>query len=100
MELEQLTSTQHKMASVPTSNPPMFPEELQFDGTNYVNFQSHVIIAVRAHGAKGYLDGTITCPEIALANTSQTTKPNPSTAITESSIEPTKWPSKTPLSEE
>ncbi|KAF5375858.1 hypothetical protein D9615_008280 [Tricholomella constricta] len=43
-------------------NPPNFPEDQQFDGTNYVNFKSRVLIAARGRGARGYLDGTIAKP--------------------------------------
>ncbi|KAG6883555.1 hypothetical protein C0992_008493, partial [Termitomyces sp. T32_za158] len=93
------------MTSTSSSNPPIFPEELQFNGTNYVNFKSRVLIAARAHGAKGYLDGMIKRPEDPPADTPptterQTTKPDPDTVDTKSTTEPTKWNSKTPSSDE
>lgn len=47
-----------------SSNPPNFPEEAHFDGTNYATFKNRVMIATRARGACGYLEGTITKPSV------------------------------------
>ena len=43
-------------------NPPTFPEEFLFDGTNYFMFKNRVILAAKLRGAEGYLEGTITMP--------------------------------------
>ena len=51
------------MTSAHSSNPPNFPEEAHFDGMNYATFKNRVMIAARARGARGYLDGTIGKPE-------------------------------------
>ncbi|KAG5719221.1 hypothetical protein E4T56_gene13428 [Termitomyces sp. T112] len=51
------------MTSTNSSNPPNFPEDTHFDGTNYITFRNRVMIAARARGARGYLDGTIKKPE-------------------------------------
>ena len=44
------------------SNPPTFPEEFLFDGTNYIMFRDRVLLAAKLRGAEGYLDGTIGTP--------------------------------------
>ncbi|KAG6825053.1 hypothetical protein H0H92_004995 [Tricholoma furcatifolium] len=44
-------------------NPTTFPEEYQFDGTNYIAFRDRVLIAAELRGADGYLDGSIPRPE-------------------------------------
>ncbi|KAG6838143.1 hypothetical protein C0991_001532 [Blastosporella zonata] len=43
-------------------NPPTFPDDLQFDGTNYIAFRDRVLIAAQLRGAEGYLTGAITKP--------------------------------------
>ena len=51
------------MSQNSTSNGlPIFLEELHFDGTNFVQFKSRVLIAAHAQGAKGYLNGSIPKP--------------------------------------
>ena len=47
------------MSSTNLSNPPNLPEDMHFDGTNYITFKNQVLIAARAWGACRYLDGTI-----------------------------------------
>ncbi|KAG6867570.1 hypothetical protein C0993_001072 [Termitomyces sp. T159_Od127] len=42
-----------------TPNPPTFPEESQFDETNFASFQDSVLIAACTRGTRGYLDGTV-----------------------------------------
>lgn len=74
------------MTSTHSSNPPNFPEETHFDGTNYATFKNRVVIAARARGARGYLDGTITKPEPAVDKKSEQ--------------RPTEWSSKQPSLEE
>lgn len=74
------------MTSNHTPNPPNFPEESHFDGTNYSTFKNRVLIAARARGARGYLDGTIKKPD------------DSDTKISE--IKGTEWTSKTPSLEE
>lgn len=71
-----------KMTTTNTFNPPNFPEDTHFDGTNYTTFKNRVLIAARARGARGYLNGTIQKP----SSTSDT--------------KPTEWPSKSPSLEE
>ena len=46
------------------SNPPTFPEEFLFDGTNYIMFRDQVLLAARLRGTKGYLNGTIETPNL------------------------------------
>ena len=74
------------MTSTHLSNPPNFPEEAHFDGTNHATFKNHVMIAARAQGARSYLDSMITKPE--------------STQDTKDEAKPSKWSSKYPSLEE
>lgn len=75
------------MTSTNSSNPPTFPEEAHFDGTNYTTFKNRILIAARAQGAHGYLDGTIGKPDIGITDTKV-------------EVKPTEWSSKTPSLEE
>ncbi|KAG6830427.1 hypothetical protein H0H92_000730 [Tricholoma furcatifolium] len=43
--------------------PPTFPDDCQFDGTNYLAFHDRVLLAASLRGAEGYLDGSIEKPE-------------------------------------
>ncbi|KAG6838037.1 hypothetical protein C0991_002478, partial [Blastosporella zonata] len=56
-------------------NPPIFPDDLQFDGTNYITFRDRVLIAAQLRGAEGYLTGATTKP----MPLSPTTSPSAST---------------------
>ncbi|KAG6895472.1 hypothetical protein C0993_009530, partial [Termitomyces sp. T159_Od127] len=74
-----------------TSNPPTFPDEFLFDGTNYVMFRDQVLLAARLKGAEGYLDGTIPAP------TPETTSSETSTALAATAME---WWDMTPSHQE
>ncbi|KAG6871886.1 hypothetical protein C0995_015409 [Termitomyces sp. Mi166 len=52
-------------------NPPMFTEELHFDGTNYITFRDRVLLAACSCGAHGYLEGTIPKPGTTKAKADQ-----------------------------
>ena len=75
------------MSSTNSANPPNFPEDVHFDGTNYLTFKNRVLIAARVCGACGYLDGSIT-------------KPEPNIKIADPETKPTEWSSKNPSLEE
>ena len=70
-----------------SSNPPNFPEDAHFDGTNFTTFKNRVLIAARARGTRGYLEGTITKPSVTPDTKDDETKP-------------TEWSSKNPSLEE
>ncbi|KAG5335950.1 hypothetical protein C0989_012533, partial [Termitomyces sp. Mn162] len=85
------------------SNPPTFPEDQQFDGTNHVHFKNQVLIAAQAHGAWGYLDRTIPKPTTAdidpqnqKAKGEEASKASIPTATTKT----TDWPLLNPLLQE
>ncbi|KAG6850285.1 hypothetical protein C0991_010533 [Blastosporella zonata] len=67
----------------------MFPDNQQFDGNNYPIFRDHALLAVRARGALGYLNGTIAKLSPLPTTTGGTTNP-----------EATPWTSNTPSPEE
>ena len=83
------------MSSTNSSNPPTFPEEVHFDGTNYLTFKSRVLIAARARGAQGYLDGSIIKPKVTVDEDNKDRKEDP-----KAEYKPTKWSSKNPSLEE
>ncbi|KAG6808660.1 hypothetical protein H0H92_003355, partial [Tricholoma furcatifolium] len=89
----------HKMTPNHSVNPPNFPEDAHFDGNNYTTFKNRVLIAARARGARGYLDGTIPRPE------TPSIDPEPgesktSAAVAQVEQKPTEWQSKSPSLEE
>ncbi|KAH0579911.1 hypothetical protein H2248_002734 [Termitomyces sp. 'cryptogamus'] len=47
------------MSSSTSNSSPNFPDKLQFDGTKFVHFETRVLMAACACGAKGYLKGTV-----------------------------------------
>ncbi|KAG6826764.1 hypothetical protein H0H87_006383 [Tephrocybe sp. NHM501043] len=59
-------------------NPPIFPDDCQFDGTNHIAFRDRVLIAASLQGAYGYLDGSIKKlnkeKPLAYSNTTTTTQ--------------------------
>ncbi|KAG6867200.1 hypothetical protein C0993_005814 [Termitomyces sp. T159_Od127] len=72
------------------SGPPTFPEDQQFDGTNFVHFKNRVLIAAQAHGAKGYLEGTISKPGAR----------NPAAPIKSETSETSSWFSENPSADD
>ncbi|KAG6838370.1 hypothetical protein C0991_012255, partial [Blastosporella zonata] len=69
--LQELTQKLLPPTKMPSSNhnPPTFPDNLQFNGTNYTTFRDRVLIAAQLQGTKGYLTGTITQPTPQAAGT-------------------------------
>ncbi|KAH0581607.1 hypothetical protein H2248_011310 [Termitomyces sp. 'cryptogamus'] len=57
-----------------TPNPPTFPNESHFDGTNFASFRDRVLIAAWTCGARGYLDGSIVNPNTKNGTTAPTEK--------------------------
>ncbi|KAG6815922.1 hypothetical protein H0H87_010147 [Tephrocybe sp. NHM501043] len=90
------------MTSTHSANPPNFPEDAHFDGTNYISFKNRVLIAARARGARGHLEGTTKRP------TTPTHKSEPSptdstpetAAVAQTDAKATEWLSSTPSVEE
>ncbi|KAG6807776.1 hypothetical protein H0H92_006426 [Tricholoma furcatifolium] len=74
--------------------PPTFPDECQFDGTNYLSFRDRVILAASLRGAEGYLDGTIEKPDP--EKPAQTPSPGAPTTTTT----PTEWWDPNPSAQE
>ncbi|KAF9466222.1 hypothetical protein BDZ94DRAFT_1158464, partial [Collybia nuda] len=70
------------MSTNNSTTPPIFPENDQFDGKNFTAFKTRVLIAAKARGARGYLEGA-------------TYTINAATDAT-----PTPWSSPTPSSDE
>ncbi|KAF9468434.1 hypothetical protein BDZ94DRAFT_1246786 [Collybia nuda] len=62
--------------------PPIFPENDQFDGKNFTAFKTRLLIAAKARGARGYLEGATY------------------TINTTIDAAPTPWTSRTPSSDE
>ena len=85
------------MSSTPPTmpNPPTFPEEAHFDGTNFAAFRDRVLIAARTRGARGYLDGTITDPRTAKKSGEQK-----GVRTDAGTTEHTAWTSQNPTAEE
>ncbi|KAG6871147.1 hypothetical protein C0995_007768 [Termitomyces sp. Mi166 len=71
------------------ANPLKFLDKVHFDGTNYTTFKNHVLITVRARGARGYLDRMI-----------QKSENNAETDTKKGEVKATEWSSRTPSIEE
>ena len=54
-------------------NPPIFPEDAQFDSTSFAAFRDRVLIVARTCGICGYLEGTIVSPATRKTDTTSTT---------------------------
>ncbi|KNZ73534.1 hypothetical protein J132_01341 [Termitomyces sp. J132] len=72
------------------SNPPIFPDDCQFDGTNYTLFRDRVVIAVQLKGADGYLGGSILAPH-SETKPSPTASPATATEWWDPSPSPQQW---------
>ncbi|KAH0579171.1 hypothetical protein H2248_003324 [Termitomyces sp. 'cryptogamus'] len=89
-----------------TPNPPTFPNESHFDGTNFASFRDRVLIATRTRGARGYLDGSIVNPDTENRMMAPTEKVKAEqqtadeTKTTPTSDEPMRWTSQNPTAEE
>ncbi|KAG6862453.1 hypothetical protein C0991_011519 [Blastosporella zonata] len=86
------------MANTSNNLPPTFPDDQQFDGDNYIAFRDRALLAARARGALGYLNGTITKPPLSTPTSTAEDKdtiPTPSTTS-----ETTPWTSNKPSLEE
>lgn len=44
------------------SNPPTFPDEFLFNGTNYITFRDRILLVAQLKGAEGYLEGSVKEP--------------------------------------
>ncbi|KAG6807209.1 hypothetical protein H0H92_008400 [Tricholoma furcatifolium] len=80
--------------------PPTFPDDCQFDGTNYLAFRDRVLLAASLRGAEGYLDGSIEKPES--PKPPQTSSPITTSTSTSpiASTMPTEWWDTNPSAQE
>ncbi|KAG5332576.1 hypothetical protein C0989_006837 [Termitomyces sp. Mn162] len=72
------------------SNPPIFPDDCQFDGTNYTLFRDQVVIAAQLKGADGYLGGSTLAPHLE-TKPSPTASPATATEWWDPSPSPQQW---------